>query len=244
MSDNARPRLSAALAAWTRSAAAEVVVARSVEVVDVDADGAVSVRMLTPIQEVVTGTPRWVDAPILPRIPVAYMSIGDLTITAAPSIGDRGLVLVRDVDHGQVDERQGDPTVSPEDPRRWDPVDAVYLPVALTDSAWDTSRTPATGGAVVLAAGTALRVGSASASSAVALAQQTAARLDRVEAYLNTATYAVSTTLGVTSTTAPSPAPFAGAVAALPRSVASLVATPVAATTEAAVASSRLYTDD
>ena len=121
MSDNARPRLSAALAAWTRSAAAEVVVARSVEVVDVDADGAVSVRMLTPIQEVVAGTPRWVDAPILPRIPVAYMSIGDLTITAAPSIGDRGLVLVRDVDHGQVDERQGDPTVSPEDPRRWDP---------------------------------------------------------------------------------------------------------------------------
>jgi hypothetical protein len=189
MSGNARPRLTAALAAWTRSAAAEVVVARSVEVVDVDADGAVSVRMLTPIQEVVAGTPRWVDAPILPRIPVAYMSIGDLTITAAPSIGDRGLVLVRDVDHGQVDERQGDPTVSPEDPRRWDPVDAVYLPVALTDSAWDTSRTPATGGAVVLAAGTALRVGSASASSAVALAQQTNSRLDALEAFAATHTH-------------------------------------------------------
>ena len=93
---------------------------------------------------------------------------------------------------------------------------------------------------MVLAAGTALRVGSASASSAVALAQQTAARLDRVEAYLNTATYAVSGSV----TTAPNPAPFSGAVAVLPRSVASVVATPVAATTEAAVASSRLYTDD
>ena len=220
MTDNARPRLSAALAAWTRSAAAEVVVARSVEVVDVDADGAVSVRMLTPIQEVVAGTPRWVEAPILPRIPVAYMSIGDLTITAAPSIGDRGLVLVRDVDHGQVDERQGSPTVSPEDPRRWDPVDAVYLPVALTDSAWDTSRTPATGGAVVLAAGTALRVGSASASSAVALAQETNSRLDALEAFAATHTHE-----GVQTGTGES-----GVATGAPSG--------------SSVASSRLYTDD
>ena len=82
MSDTARPRLVSALAAWSKAAAAEVVVARSAEVVDVDADGCVSVRMLTPIQEVVAGAPRWVEAPILPRIPVAYMSLGDLTITA------------------------------------------------------------------------------------------------------------------------------------------------------------------
>ena len=240
MSDTARPRLVSALAAWSRAAAAEVVVARSAEVVGVDSDGCVSVRMLTPIQEVVAEVPRWVEAPILPRIPVAYMSLGDLTITAAPSVGDRGLVLVRDVAHGEVDDGQGGAVVYPEDPRRWDPVDAVYLPVALTDSTWDTAKTPATGAAVVLAAGTALHVGSASAASAVALAQETAARLDRVEAYLNTATYAVAGA----ATTAPTPPPFTGAVATSPRSIASVVLNPVAATTEAAVASSRLYTDD
>jgi len=183
MSDTARPRLVSALAAWSRAAAAEVVVARSAEVVGVDSDGCVSVRMLTPIQEVVAEVPRWVEAPILPRIPVAYMSLGDLTITAAPSVGDRGLVLVRDVAHGEVDDGQGGAVVYPEDPRRWDPVDAVYLPVALTDSTWDTALTPATGAAVVLAAGTALHVGSASAASAVALAQETNSRLDALEAF-------------------------------------------------------------
>ena len=213
MSDNARPRLVSALAAWSRAAAAEVVVARSAEVVDVDADGCVSVRMLTPIQEVVAGSPRWVEAPILPRIPVAYMAIGDLTITAAPSIGDRGLVLVRDVAHGEVDDGQGGAVVSPEDPRRWDPVDAVYLPVALTDSRWSTAKTPATGGAVVLAAGTALRVGSATGSSAVALAQQTNARLEALETFASTHVHTGGVLSGALTGTQNGTAPSGSSVA-------------------------------
>ena len=111
--------------------------------------------------------------------------------------------------------------VSPEDPRRWDPVDAVYLPVALTDSTWDTALTPATGAAVVLAAGTALHVGSASAASAVALAQETNSRLDALEtfaaAHVHTGGTLPGGLTGIQNGTAPS---------------------------GSSVASSRLYTDD
>jgi len=239
-SDDAEPTLEVALDAWAQARTAEVLVCRSAEIASVGSDGSVSVRMLTPIQEVVAGIVRWVEAPLLPRIPVASLAIGDFILTSKPKIGQRGLVLIRDVSHEEVDSGQGSaPVVTPQDPRRWDGADAVFLPFALTDSTWSPANVPSTGAAFVLSSGTALRVGSATAARAVALADDTAQRVRRIESYLNTATFTVAGAV----TLAPTPVPFTGSTEAAPACIASVVLTPVVGTATSSIASDRLLTD-
>ncbi len=194
-SDDAEPTLEVALDAWAQARTAEVLVCRSAEIASVGSDGSVSVRMLTPIQEVVAGIVRWVEAPLLPRIPVASLAIGDFILTSKPKIGQRGLVVIRDVSHEEVDSGQGSaPVVTPQDPRRWDGADAVFLPFALTDSTWSAANVPSTGAAFVLSSGTALRVGSATANLAVAKAAQVEQRLSSLEAFAGTHTHTGVTT--------------------------------------------------
>ena len=80
---------------------------RDAEVASVDSDGRVTVRMLTPIAEVVQGETRWTEAPLLPRIPVAYSGTADTQDTYPLAVGQRGLVVIRDVSSSEVDSGQG-----------------------------------------------------------------------------------------------------------------------------------------
>jgi hypothetical protein len=226
VTNDARPKLETAMRSWAEAVTAEVLVSRDAEVANVDSDGRVSVRMLTPIQEVVAGQVRWTEAPILPRIPVGHYGIGDLLITSKPKVGDRGIVLIRDVSHDEVDEGQGaSPVVTPADPRRWDTADAVFLPTVLTNSLFSASNVPASGAAVVMPSGVALRVGSASANGTVPKTSPCVSRFNKLERNMN----AVFAAAGIPS------APYAGSI--LPTS-----SEPI--TVAAAIETGRIMVDD
>lgn len=102
-----------------------------------------------------------------------------------------------------------------------------------------SDATAADGLVIRLPSGDALAVGAASATRALALATETAARIERIEAYLNTATYAVA---GVV-TTAPTPPPFSGTTSIVPICTASVVPVPVSATGAAAIQTDRVKVD-
>lgn len=219
--------------------------AETVEVVSYDrAEQTVSIKRLTQAprigDDLLPGTR---EAPPIDGVPVAWLRAGSVTLTVEIEQGDRGLLIYRDSSHDEIDSGQGaGEQVTPQSSRRWKAADGIFLPASIVPAdpigpeGYKDNGDPVLG----MGSGLALRVGASTATKALAVAESSASRIERIEAYLNTATFAVSGAV----TTAPSPAPFSGATSLLPRSIASIVAAPVAATVTSDVASSRIFTDD
>lgn len=176
------------------------------------------------------GTLAVVDAPILYGKPVAMPAGGGRSLTWGLEEGDLVYVVYRDVSHDEADQRRNGQTYTPQDPRRFDPSDAVVWPFGYPPSRMD--------GAPVLAfgAGEAFRVGAADAAQAVAIA---AAVRDEMDAR-DTQVAAHSHTIGpliASLTTGIVSAGGAGGVV-------STVGTSYTAPTARALGSERLLTDD
>lgn len=178
--------------------------------------------------------------PVIYAVPVRWPEGGGRALRWGLDPGDRCEGIVRHRSHDQVDSGAAVP-VELLSLREFDLSDMVLYPGArpstdeLTAGEFRSDGQPV----FVLPTGEALFVGASTASRALALAQETAARIERVEAYLNRATY--STPAG--ATVAPSPAPFSGTTSLFPTCVASVVVGSVAATTEAALRSTRIKVD-
>lgn len=204
-------------------------------------DQTVTVRLKVADPGYSDGETSWRDAPEYAGIPVAFFRAGGVSFTAEPSVGDVGLLLVRDRSHDEVDSGQGDgPVVTPASVRRWAYDDGVFVPVQVVPAdPLGSGAVSADGAVLAMGAGLKFMVGDSAADKALAVAEKSAARIERIEAYLNTATYAVAGA----ATAAPMPAPFTGTTSVLPLCVAS-VGTPAPATTTSDVASTRIFTDD
>ena len=199
-----------------------------------------SVIPCTRERVVIDGGEVWADEIVIPKLPVLWPGDGAGVSIAWPlPVGAVVVILVRDTSHDEVDSGGALPT-TPASARRWDLADAAVLPFGwsardpLLSSAYDASQP-----VVRLPAGAALLVGSSTAARALALATETAERIERIEAYLNTATYATA----AGPTTAPSPPPFSGTTSLLPLCSASVVVGSVPATTAAAIQTTRIKVD-
>lgn len=217
-----RPSLPEALRAVCRTLQAGVRVAVAAEVLAYDrTDQTVRVRPLVA-DPYIDGDPAWQEAPPIDGVPVLWLRAGSVTLTAGVEAGDVGLLLIRDRSHDEVDDGQTGEQVTPSSARRWDYADAVYLPAQVVPADPIGSGGHRADGAPVLAmgAGQALRVGAATASTAVARADRTEARLDALEAWSGVHTHNGVTVGAGTSGTATGVSPGA------------------------AVASGRIFTDD
>ena len=119
--------------------------------------------------------------PNLPNCPVLYPGGGGISIVWPLEAGDRVYVLIPDVSEAEV--QAGATTAGPAepaDPRRHDLSDAVCIP--LTGSISDSDAVDA---AAAVFRGDDIRLGSASATSPVALATETDSNLADIEARLN-----------------------------------------------------------
>lgn len=220
-----RPTLADAIARTVECARASVRVAVAAEVLAYDrTDQTVRVRPMVADPYIdADGDPAWQDVEPIDGVPVAWLRAGSVTLTAGVERGDVGLLLIRDRSHDEVDDGQQDAQVEPASSRRWDYADAVYLPAQVVPADPIGSGGHRADGAPVLAmgAGLALRVGDSGASVAVARADRTEARLDALESFASSHTHPVSGATAGAST--PTFVPGSGG---------------------AAVASSRLFTDD
>jgi hypothetical protein len=167
----------------------------------------------------------------IPGVPVCFLQVGGLTLTAAPHVGEVGLLVTRDGSHDEVDDGAYPATgaVSPASDRRWDRSDAVYQPVSLIPQTLTSSQLRSDGQPVMaFPAGEVLHLGDANATKRPTTDDRVAARFARIENYLNTVTYTVSGS----ATLAPTPPPFG------PTGIVGQV------TTADDVASTRLKVDD
>lgn len=231
-----------ATAAASSAALSQVRVARYAEVVSYD-----TATQTATIREIVREPRLNADGEIVAPepvqvggVPVQWPNAGGRSITWGLDQGDTGLALVRDISHDEVDAGAATPTI-PASLRRFNWSDAVFLPGAtIPGDPLPSSAVRSDGQPVwALPSGEAVHIGDSMAAKTLALAQETAARVERIEAYLNTATY--STPAG--PTVAPSPPPFTGTTSTVPVCTASVVVGSVAATTTAALQSGRIKVD-
>lgn len=231
-----------ATAAASSAALSQVRVARYAEVVNYD-----TATQTATIREIVREPRLNADGEIVAPepvqvggVPVQWPNAGGRSITWGLDQGDVGLALVRDISHDEVDAGAATPTI-PASLRRFNWSDAVFIPGAtIPGDPLPSSAVRGDGQPVwALPSGEAVFIGTSTAAKTLALAQETAARVERIEAYLNTATY--STPAG--PTVAPSPPPFTGTTSVLPLCTASVVVGSVAATTTAALQSGRIKVD-
>lgn len=179
-------------------------------------------------------------APVLRGRRVLWPGGGGVSLVWSLGVGELVLVEVRSRSHDEVDSGSAVP-VTPASTRRGNLSDLVVIPLRGDAAALPSSAFRSDGQPVLVpgGAGDALFVGASTAAKALALAEESAARIARIENFLNSATYAVAGPV----TTPPSPQPFTGAPVVAPVCVASVVAVPAAATTTAALASSRIKVD-
>lgn len=231
-----------ATSAATSAALSQVRVARYAEVVSYD-----TATQTATIREIVREPRLNADGEIVAPepvqvggVPVQWPSAGGRSITWGLDQGDVGLALVRDISHDEVDAGAATPTI-PASVRRFNWSDAVLIPGAtIPGDPLPSSAVRGDGQPVwALPSGEAVHVGVSTAAKTLALAQETAGRVERIEAYLNTATY--STPAG--PTVAPSPPPFTGTTSTVPVCTASVVVGSVVATTTAALQSGRIKVD-
>jgi hypothetical protein len=215
-----------------------------VEVVAYDPDAQTAdVRLCVQVPEVDpdTGEISGLIAPVLRGRPVMWPSGGGMSLVWGLAQGDIAQGVIRSRSHDEVDSGSAVP-VTPASTRRGNLSDLVVVPLVgggaspLAAAAYRSDGQPVL---VPGGAGDALHVGASTAAKALALAEESAARIARIENFLNSATYAVSGPV----TTAPSPPPFTGAPVVTPVCIASVVAAPAAATTTAALASTRIKVD-
>lgn len=241
MTETIRPRLADATQAAANRAAARVRVCVLAQIVSYDsAETSATVRPCVREQVQTADGLVWADALEIPGVPVCWPGDADgVALTWPLPVGAIVPVLFRDRSHDEVDAGNAVPT-APASVRRWDLADGLVLPFAWSARDPLPSGAQASSGVVArLPVGASLLVGDNAANKALALAQETAARIERIEAYLNTATYA--TPAG--PTTAPSPLPFTGATSTAPICTASVVVGSVPATTTAAVQTTRIKVD-
>jgi hypothetical protein len=163
----------------------------------------VEVVVLVADPKVADGLRVWRAVPQM-TVPVRWPSVSGMAITARIERGDRGVLHIRDRSHDEADSGQGLEQVKPASSRRWSYSDAFFSPVAyVADGAAHSSA----GHPVFwLAAGRSLRVGSGSASVAVARADRVDARLDALETFAATHIHTgVTTGPGTTGTAAGAP---------------------------------------
>lgn len=241
MSDTNIPTLTDATRNAADRATGKVKVARSATIVSYTAaTNTARVRPSVRDRVRIDGETVFADELEIPNLPVIWPGVPDVCSFMWPlPAGTDVTLLVRDVSHDEVDAGLAIPS-TPASTRRWDLSDAEVIPFGF-----NARNTPpdgaysATSPVTWLADGKWLAVGADDAAKTLALAQETAARIARVESFLNGATYAVSGT----ATVAPSPAPFTGATGA-PACVASVVVGSVAGTTEASIRSTRIKVDE
>ena len=215
-----------------------------VEVVSYDAaEQLADVRLCVQVPEVdpATGEIVGLVAPVVRGRPVMWPAGGGASFVWGLSAGDLAVGLIRSRSHDEVDSGSAVP-VTPASTRRGNLSDLVVVPlIGGGASPLGASAVRSDGQPVLVpgGAGDALFVGSSTAAKALALAEESAARIARIENFLNTATYAVAGPV----TMVPSPPPFTGAPVVAPVCVASVVAVPAAATTTAALASTRIKVD-
>jgi hypothetical protein len=200
------------------------------------------VRLCVQVPDIdpATGDVVGLVAPVLRGRRVLWPGGGGVSLTWALEAGDVALVLIRSRSHDEVDSGAALP-VTPASTRRGNLSDAVIIPLIGQAAGLGASAFRSDGQPVLVPGGVsdALFVGASTAAKALALAEESAARIARIENFLNTATYAVA---GVV-TTAPTPPPFTGAPVVAPVCVASVVPVPAAATTTSTLASSRIKVD-
>lgn len=122
--------------------------------------------------------------PNIPGIPVAFPGAGDYSITWPLAEGSVGVLMICD---RSIDEWKstGDPRTEPQDARRHDLTDGVFLPAARSPA--DPIPADGVDSAAMVIRGPTIKLGSASASSAVALAPLVSTDLTTLETALATA---------------------------------------------------------
>lgn len=240
MSDTNIRTLSDAVSNAATAKTGRVKVARSAVIVSYNAStNTARVRPSVRERVRVDGETVFADEFEIPNLPVSWPGCAGGVVFMWPlPEGTDVTLLVRDVCHDEVDAGLAIPS-TPASTRRWDLSDAEVIPFGLNARSKPPSGAYSTTHPVIwLADGRWLAVGDSDAAKALALAEETAARISRLESFVNTATYAVSGA----ATVAPSPVPFTGALGG-PACVASVVATPVASTTEASIHTTRIKVD-
>ena len=157
---------------------AGVRVARDATVIRYDA--ATQTADVQPCVQDVAPDGAGVPSPVIYGVPVAWPSGGGRSLAWGIDVGDLGTLIIRDVSHDEVDAGADVPT-TPAASRRWDLSDAVFLPRDATPAA--PLEQVRDDGAPVLAMpdDEGLHLGTAAANQALAIAQNVADRLARLE---------------------------------------------------------------
>lgn len=170
-----------------------------------------------------------VESPVIYGVPVAWPSGGGRSLTWGLAAGDLGTLVLRDVSHDEVDSGTALP-VTPASTRRWSLSDAVFLPRNATP-AEPLAQVRSDGAPVLgLGSGEALHVGTAAGAKALAVAEDVADRLARLEALFTLHVHPVA---GATATVQVPP-PYVGSLSP---------PTPGPTTTTADVATNRVVVD-
>jgi len=179
------PLVPKAVARLAAALDALIVTGRSGRVTKVSADGlTVDVQPVVaePVQTS-TGVSYELPPPV-PSCPVVFLGGGEAVRTVRPVVGDRVLLLPRDIDHTAWDAG-GDDDRDAASTRRHDIADSVALLMPRTSDV--TAAQMAAVGDIVdnLPSGGALRVGDASASREVADGPKMLDRIQRLEGAVN-----------------------------------------------------------
>lgn len=123
-----------------------------------------------------------VDAPTIDGVPVVFPGGGGFAITFDVEAGDLGTLIIRDRSHDEVDAGDTSYPVQAASRRRFDLADAVFLPGFVAPGDGRPSNQAAADALVMrLPSGAELRIGSATASKALALAEKVDARVDTLQ---------------------------------------------------------------
>ena len=249
LGESLRPRLADVAARAGEQATGRVRVSRACTIQQYDTIKNIATIVPAVRERVIIATGEvWADEIAIPNVPVLWPGDGSgVSVTWPLPVGAVVLMLVRDVSHDEVDSGGALPA-SPVSARRWDLSDVAVLPFGW--SARDPLQSDAYSGTqpvIRLPANRAVLIGANTAARTLALAEETAARVERIEAYLNTATFLVlpdpDDPAHPLITQAPTPPPFTGTTSAIPRSSKSVVAVPVLATTVFDVRTTRIKVD-
>lgn len=124
----------------------------------------------------------FVDAPTIDGVPVLFPAGGGFALTFDLAAGDLGTLLIRDRSHDEVDAGDTSYPVQPASRRRFDYSDAVFMPGFVAPGDGRPSNEAAASSLTMrLPNGAELRIGSATANKALAVAEKVSARLDTLQ---------------------------------------------------------------
>lgn len=123
------------------------------------------------------------DPPDLPGVPVAFPGAGDWSITWPLAAGDAGLVVFADRSLSEWKATGADRT-EPQDPRRHDLTDAVFVPGLRSPA--DALPAAAVDASALVIRGATIKLGSSAAADAVALASKVDTQLQAIKNMLDT----------------------------------------------------------